>query len=87
MITSNDYDTVVRRPAVLASRLLDSPQALHYFYVVYFGKNLEMPCGKHERYVSDKGVNDLTFDDIKATRKQLTLLVNRVQFEFIEMES
>lgn len=87
MITSNDYDKVVRRPAVLASRLLDNPQALHYFYAMYFGRNFEMPCGDHQRYVSDKGTNDLTLDDIKATRKQLALLVDRVRFEFIEMIS
>lgn len=85
IITANDYDKVVRRPAVLTSRLLDSPQALHYFYVMYFGKNLEMPCGDHQRCVSDKGINDLTVDDIKAAREQLALLVDRVQFEFIDL--
>ena len=88
MIKAKDYDTVVRRPAVLASRLLDSPQALHFFCVTYFGKNLEMPCcNDHERCVSDKGINDLSLDDIKATREQLLLLVDRVQFEFVEMET
>jgi len=85
MIKAKDYDKVVRRPAVLASRLLDSPQALHFFYVTYFGKNLEMPCcNDHERCVSDKGINDLSLDDIKATRERLLLLVDRVQFEFAD---
>jgi hypothetical protein len=80
------YDTIVRRPAILASRLLDSPQALHYFYGTYFGRNLQIPGTSFEFYVSGKSVSELSLRDIEATRKQLILLTGRVSFEFAKLE-
>jgi hypothetical protein len=78
------YDKVVRRAAVLASRLLESPQALHYFHAMYFGENIEIPGAKFERYGSDKKINTLTPKDIEATREELILLADRVEFEFYD---
>lgn len=80
------YDNIVRRPAILASRLLDSPQALHYFYGTYFRRNCQVPGTWHEVYVSGKSVTELSLRDIEATRKQLILLTGRVSFEFAELQ-
>lgn len=35
----SDYNTVFRNPAILATRLLDSPQALHWGYACIYGVN------------------------------------------------
>lgn len=78
------YNKILRRPALLASRLLGSPQALHFFYVVYFGKNTELPSApqSRERYGSDKSVNDLSTRDKNTVREQLLQLSEVVRFEF-----
>jgi hypothetical protein len=78
------YDKIVRRAAVLASRLLDSPQALHYFHATYFGENIEVPGARYQRYGSDKKIDTLTSFDIKSTREELILLADKVEFEFFD---
>ena len=78
------YDKVVRRAATLASRLLESPQALHYFHAMYFGENIEITGAKFERYGSDKKINTLTPKDIEATLEELILLADRVEFKFFD---
>ncbi|GAB7332249.1 hypothetical protein MBLNU13_g04096t3 [Cladosporium sp. NU13] len=78
------YDRVVQRAAVLASRLLESPQALHYFHAIYFGENIEIPGARFERYGSDKKINTLTSFDIESTREELILLADKVGFEFFD---
>jgi hypothetical protein len=35
----SDYNTVFRRPTILATRLLDTPQALHWGYAFIYGVN------------------------------------------------
>jgi hypothetical protein len=87
-----DYDNVIQRPALLASRLLDSPQSLHYFYTTFFGKNTvvfrdawgpKAPDSNQEApqsYGSDKGVNELFSRDKTKVREQLHALSKKIRF-------
>lgn len=91
-----NYDDIIQGPALLASRLLDSPQALHYFYTHFFGRNTKVPTASRgsnvpdpgqdvpELYRSDKGVNDLSSHDKTAVREQLLLLSERVEYKLVK---
>lgn len=85
MIGKRDYDLFIRTPATLASRLLDSPQAIHYFHSMYFGQDTKVPGTKHRRYWSDKNINSLSSEEIEATQEELILLPDRLNFEFCDI--
>jgi hypothetical protein len=92
-----DYDNVIQRPALLASRLLGSPQSLHYFHTTFFGKNTvvfrddwgpkasdsnqESPQG----YGSDKGVGELSSRDKTKVREQLHELSKKIRFGLADL--
>jgi hypothetical protein len=79
------YNKVVRRAAILASRLLETPQALHYFHTVYFGEDTKIPGAPYKRVGHDKNINTLSLDDIEATREELILLADNIHFEFFDI--
>jgi hypothetical protein len=93
-----DYDKVFRAPAVLATRLLDTPQALHWAYAFVYGRNTftAMPAGVKPdgcfkppggidsvpmQYACNKGIGQLSAEDIAAVRGQLVDLADRVCFK------
>ena len=76
-------------PALLATRLISSPQGLHYDYCLYFGKTVpgETPSGFSVeqgpnwlpyQYVCEKAIDELTEDDIEAVQKQRLLELWRI---------
>jgi hypothetical protein len=98
-----DYDTVFRRPAILATRLLDTPQALHWVYAFLYGTNTkaETPLGfipegdaaaprgteLPRQYACNKAIGQLTAEDLKDVRKALAGLAHRCHFEVRDIAS
>lgn len=98
-----DYNTVFRGPAILASRLLDTPQALHWVYAFLYGKNTkaETPLGFFDegapapprdielprQYACNKAIGQLTADDLKEVREALAGLAHRCHFEVRDIPS
>jgi hypothetical protein len=93
-----DYDKVFHAPAVLATRLLDTPQALHWAYAFVYGRNTftAMPAGVKPdgrskppggidsvpmQYACNKGIDQLSAEDIAAVRQRLVELADRVRFK------
>ena len=92
-----DYDTVFRSPSILATRLLDSPQALHWVYAFLYGTNAhtDVPIGYippdftvplkgdavPKQYACNKAVGQLSAKDIKDVRKALTGLAHKCHFQ------
>lgn len=79
------YNKVVRRAAILASRLLETPQILRYFHTVCFGEDTKIPGAPYKRVGHDKNINTLSLDDIEATREELILLADNIHFEFFDI--
>lgn len=86
-----DYDAFYE-PALLATRLINSPQGLHYDYCFYFGKTVpaETPSGFSVeqgpnylpyQYACNIAIDELTEDDIEAVQKQRLLLADNITFE------
>jgi hypothetical protein len=93
-----DYDKVFHAPAVLATRLLDTPQALHWAYAFVYGRNTftAMPAGVKPdgcfkppggidsvpmQYACNKGIDQLSAEEIAAFQRQLVELADRVRFK------
>ena len=86
-----DYDAFYE-PALLATRLINSPQGLHYDYCFYFGKTVpaDKPSGFSveqgpnylpHQYACDKAIDELTNADIRAVEEQRLLLADNITFE------
>jgi hypothetical protein len=56
-----------------------------FFHTMYFGKGTEIPGAQHQRYWSDKNINYRSSSQIEATREELILLADRVNFEFCDI--
>lgn len=98
-----DYDTVFRGAAILATRLLDTPQALHWAYAFLYGTNMkaETPLGfipegyasapkeaeVPRQYACNKAIGQLTAKDIADVRKALAELAHKCHFQVREMAS
>jgi hypothetical protein len=86
-----DYEAFYE-PAVLATRLVNSPQSLQHDYCNYFGKTVPAatPSGfSYEdgprllpyQYACDKAIGELSRADIRDVEKQRLLLADRITFE------
>lgn len=86
-----DYDAFYE-PAVLATRLINSPQGLHYDYCFYFGKTVpaatpsgfsveQGPDYLPYQYACDKAIGELTSADVEAVKRQKSLLTDSITFE------
>jgi hypothetical protein len=98
-----DYDTAFRGPSILATRLLDTPQALHFVYAFLYGTNAkaETPLGfipegapaaprgteLPRQYACNKAIDQLTAEDIQDVREALAGLAHKCHFELRDMES
>ena len=96
-----DYDKVFRGPAILATRLLDTPQALHWAYAFLFGTEAkaETPLGfipegdaaaprgtaLPRQYACNKAIGQLSAKDIRRVRKALAGLANKCHFQVRDM--
>jgi hypothetical protein len=88
---SIDYDGAFHDAALLATRLMDSPQGLQHDYAFCFGKNVpaNLPNQYYRRpyaneprqYACDKGVGELNATDVYCVQQQRLLLSWRVKFE------
>jgi hypothetical protein len=78
--------------AVLATRLMDSPQALQHDYCFYFGVNMPIdfprsvrrylePSERPAQYAINKGVGELDDRDIQAVRDERLKLAPRISYE------
>lgn len=85
-----DYEAFYE-PAVLATRLINSPQGLQHDYCFYFGKTVpaatpsdfvyeEGPRQLPYQYACDKAIGELTRADIKDVEKQRLLLADDITF-------
>lgn len=86
-----DYNAFYE-PAVLATRLINSPQGLHYDYCFFFGKTVPAatPSGFSieqgtnylpYQYACDKAIGELTSADVEAVKRQRSLLADSITFE------
>lgn len=86
-----DYETLYPG-ALLATRLINSPQGLQHDYCFYFGKTApaatpsgssyeDGPSHLPYQYACDKAIGGLTSADIKDVEKQRNLLADRITFE------
>lgn len=98
-----DYNTAFRGPATLASRLLDTPQALHWAYAFLYGKNAKaatplgfIPEGAPApprdielpgQYACNKAIGQLTAKDLKEVREALAGLTHKCHFEVRDISS
>lgn len=98
-----DYNTAFRGPAILASRLLDTLQALHWVYAFLYGQNAkaETPLGFMDegapappkdielprQYACNKAIGQLTAKDLKQVREALAGLAHRCHLQVRVMES
>lgn len=90
-----DWEKAFRIPAVLATRLIDTPQALHWGFALLFGLNepAALPEGVKStadggdineipvKYACNKGVGQLSDEDIAAVRQHFMTLAGNVQYE------
>jgi hypothetical protein len=85
------YKEVFYDAAVLATRLMDSPQALQSDYCFYFGVNTPIdlprsirrrlkPAERPMEYACDKGIGELDDRDIQAVQAERLKLAPRVSF-------
>lgn len=96
-----DWATAFLKPILLATRLINSPQAYQQDYCFYFGKSekasldpeseydlsINGRTDKPVKYACDKAVGELTQSDINAVDKQRCLLANRIRIEIAELDS
>ena len=84
-----DYDRAIRDFAVLATRLMNSPQAQQHDFCFFFGKNVpaNAPVNYTSRadgprqYACDKGIGELDETDIQHVEQQRIKLGRRIRFE------
>lgn len=88
-----DYETAFYEAVVLATRLMNSPQALQHDYCFYFGKSVSaMKPGKQKpgtyglpaQYACDKGIGELDEADIRAVQEQRIFLANHVRYNITD---
>jgi hypothetical protein len=85
------YELAFHDAVVLATRIMDSPQALQHDYCVFFGTNgpIRLPRRiRHKlgstaptQYTSDKGVGELDDRDIQAVLDERIKLSKRIRYE------
>lgn len=88
------YNRAIYNAAVLATRIMDTPQALQHYYCFFFGTNtspVKLPrCVRHKwspeerptEYACDKGVGELDERDIEAVQAERIKLSKRISYEF-----
>jgi len=92
-----DWKTAFYDAAVLATRLMNSPQGLQHDYCFYFGTNSSanllpktyaaiLPENTPVQYTCDKAVGELDADDIRAVNAQRYALALRVRFTVEDMQ-
>lgn len=89
-----DYQRAFYDAAVLATRLMDSPQAIQHDYCFYFGKseramkplkNRAHGVGHPDQYACNKGIGELDAGDIAAVQEQRLLVASNVHFEVTDL--
>jgi hypothetical protein len=86
------YQRAFYDAAVLATRIMDTPQALQHYYCFFFGTNtpVELPRRIRRRwapearpteYACDKGVDELDERDIEAVQAERIKLSKRIRYE------
>ena len=92
-----DYNTAFYDAAILATRLMNSPQALQHDYCFYFGTATplaQLPPGvppsigpEHApvQYTCNKGVGELNAKDIQAVNAERDVLASRIRFEVVDL--
>lgn len=82
---NTDFDVFL--PSLrLLTRIIDTPQVRHYFFVAWFGRNerigMQDSRGRHlEAYHSDRSVTNLSPGDIAAVHTKLSALAKMVKFQ------
>ncbi|KAM0692484.1 hypothetical protein Q7P36_008687 [Cladosporium allicinum] len=88
------YNRAIYNAAVLATRIMDTPQALQHYYCFFFGTNtspVKLPRRLRRRwspeerpteYACDKGVGELDERDIEAVQAERIKLSKRISYEF-----
>jgi hypothetical protein len=86
-----DYETAFQEAALLASRLLKSQQSYHWLFALWFGENKQsrVPYDSRntsspnvpEEYTTNRGIGELTHDEIDAVDRELIALSRRVRFK------
>lgn len=92
-----DYRRVIYEPALLASRLMNTPQAFQHDYCFYFG--VSVPTEKPEalvynykpetlpaEYACDKAIGELEAEDISRVERIRLMLAENVRFEIGDLE-
>jgi hypothetical protein len=93
-----DYKTAFRDAAVLATRLMNSPQGLQHDYCFFFGVNapsiqpaglrtVSKPEDRPMKYSCDKGVGELDAADISAVQKERLALADRIRYRVSDLAS
>lgn len=92
-----DWETAFRIPSLLATRLLHTPQALHWVYAFLYGinENAAIPAGVDDgdvnrvpyKYACNKGVRELTFEDVMGVKTHLLNLADNIRIEVVEFDS
>lgn len=90
-----DYYGAIYDGAVLATRLMNSPQGLQHDYCFYYGKNVPANApAKHNRkkfpnepcqYACDKAIGELDQTDIRYVEQQRNHLAERVLFKVADI--
>jgi hypothetical protein len=89
---SVDWHVAFYDAVVLATRLMNSPQGLQYDYCFFFGTNtptnlppgIDPACPLAERptqYSCDKGIGELTAQDIAAVQTERLTLAGRIRYQ------
>jgi hypothetical protein len=92
-----DYKTAFRDAAVLATRLMNSPQGLQHDYCFFFGINTPSiqppglstavePQRRPMQYSCDKGIGELDAADIAAVERERLKLADRVRYRVVDLD-
>jgi hypothetical protein len=95
---SVDYKTAFYDAAVLATRLMNSPQGLQHDYCFSFGTNkphILPPCisplcppeRRPMQYSCDKGIGELDAADIAAVQMERLRLADRIRYQVLPLHS
>lgn len=96
-----DWETAFRIPSLLATRLLHTPQALHWVYAFLYGRNenAAVPAGLQGtlyggdvndipfQYACNKGIRQLTYEDVIGVKTHLLNLADNIRIEVVEFDS
>ena len=92
-----DWNTVFYDAAVLATRLMNSPQGLQHDYCFYLGTNTPadlphginpacLPAQRPMEYSCNKGIRELDAADIAAVQEERLRLASRIRYQIRDLD-